>query len=284
MAQNKTIILSDSTCDIGPELCEKYSVQICPLCVLLDDKPYKDGVDITPDDLYEFYNTTKRLPKTTCANYQEHVDFIKQYTDKGYEVVYFTIGSGFSSNYQNAMLAGEEFENVYIVDSENLSTGIGLMVIKAAEMANSGAGAKEIYDYVIEMRSRIDASFVIENLEFLHKGGRCSAVAALGANLLQLKPCIEVKEGKMGVCKKYRGKMNAVIEQYVKERLADIDSINTERIFVTHTKCSEEIIEAAKNIVAETGHFGEIIETTAGATISVHCGPGTLGVLFERKN
>ncbi len=283
MEKNKTIILSDSTSDLGPELIKKYSIPINPLTILLDNKQYKDGVEITPDELFDFYAKNKRLPKTTCANYQEHYDFIKKYVDEGYEVVYFTISSEFSANYQNAKLAADEFENVYVVDSRNLSTGVGLQVLRAAELAEQGLSAKEIYDKAMELRDRVDASFVIDTLEFLHKGGRCSSVAALGANLLRLKPCIEVSGGKMSVCKKYRGKLISVLEEYAKDRLRDIENIDPQRIFITHTKCDPEILTEIHRIVEETGHFEEILDTTAGSTVSVHCGPGTLGVLFIRK-
>ena len=283
MPQNKTIILSDSTSDLGSELIEKYSIGISPLCIMLNGKSYKDGIEITPNDIFENYNKNKTLPKSTCANIDEHREFIKSYVDKGYEVVYFTISSEFSGNYQNASIAAEEFPNVYVVDSRNLSTGIALQVLRAARLADEGKSAKEIYDAVLPMREKVDASFVIDTLEFLRKGGRCSSLAALGANLLKLKPCIEVVDGKMRVGKKYRDKMINVMAQYAKDRLSDLESIDPSCIFITHSYCDQEIVDEIYSIVKELNYFEEIHITLAGSTICTHCGQGTLGVLFVRK-
>ena len=195
----KVIIASDSTCDLSPELIERYGVQILPLVVTLGEKQYTDGVDINPDGIYEHYEKTGELPKTAAINIAGFSDFYKQFADEGHGVVMFTIGSSMSSTFGNAKLAAEEFEDVYAVDTRNLSTGGGLLVLAACELAAEGKTAKEIAEACQERAEYVDASFVIDNLEFLYKGGRCSALAAFGANLLQLKPCIMVREGKMGV-------------------------------------------------------------------------------------
>ena len=281
---NNIIISSDSTCDLSGELRERYNISIIPLGVTLGDKTYFDGVDIHPDDIYAHHNKTGELPKTTAANVGDCIDYFKPFAEQGKTVIHFSLSSEFSSTYNNACLAASEFENIYVVDSRNLSTGNGLLVLAAAEMVSQGLEAKEIVEKVTAMVPCVDASFVIDDLEYLHKGGRCSALAMMGANLLKLKPCIEVKNGKMGVGKKYRGKYAPVLKEYVAERLADIDNIDLDRIFVTHAGVDEEIVNAVATQVKETANFKEVLVTRAGCTISSHCGASTLGVLFVRKS
>ena len=283
MAQN-IVITSDSTTDLSPELRERYNIAILPLGVTLGEKNYFDGVDITPDDIYAHHDRTGELPKTAAANMSDCIDFFKPFVDEGKAVIHFTISSEMSSTYNNSRMASEEFENVYVIDSKNLSTGGGLLVVAAAEMAAKGMEAADIVAAVEKLVPCVDASFVIDNLEYLHKGGRCSALAVLGANLLKLKPCIEVKNGSMGVGKKYRGRFGDVLKTYVSERLGDGSDIDTDRVFVTHAGCDPEIVNAVLNQVKETGLFKEVFLTRAGCTVSSHCGADTLGVLFIRKN
>ena len=279
----KVLIASDSTCDLSKELIEKYDIKILPLGVTLGDKQYTDGVDITPEDIYEEYEKTGRLPKTAAVNIADFTSFYQEYVDKGYSIVTFTIGAGMSSTYNNARLAAEDFDNVFVVDTQNLSTGGGLLVLSACRMAEQGKSAEEISRACEELVDRVDASFVIDNLEFLYKGGRCSALAALGANVLQLKPCIAVRNGKMGVTKKYRGKYGEVLKKYVAEQIANIDDIDTATVFVTHAGCESDIVNACVEQVKQTGAFENVYITRAGCTISSHCGRNTLGVLFIRK-
>lgn len=278
------VITSDSTSDLSIELRERYNISVLPLGVTLGDKAYKDGVDITPDDIYAHHAKTGELPKTTAANVDECINFFKKFVDEGKTVIHFSISSDMSSTYNNGRLASMEFENVYVIDSANLSTGEGLLVIAAAEMAEQGLGAEEIVAKIEDLVSKVDASFVIDNLEYLHKGGRCSALAMLGANVLKLKPCIEVKNGSMGVGKKYRGRYGDVLKTYVDERLANVDDIDTSRVFVTHAGCDEEIVNAVVEQVKSKGIFKEVFLARAGCTISSHCGADTLGVLFIRKS
>lgn len=280
----KIIISSDSTTDLSAELKERYGVRIIPLGVTLGTEVYRDGIDITPDDIYAHHSKTGELPKTTAANVGECEDFFKELTADGSAVIHFAISSSMSSTYNNACIAASDFDNVYVIDTKNLSTGGGLLVIAAAEMAKSGMEAPEIVAELEKLVPCVDASFIIDNLEYLHKGGRCSAVAMLGANLLKLKPCIEVKDGAMGVGKKYRGMFGKVLAEYVTERLADKDNIDPARVFVTHAGCDEEIVNAVVEQVKATGIFKEIFLTRAGCTISSHCGADTLGVLFIRKS
>lgn len=279
----KVIITSDSTTDLSAELKERYNVKVLPLGVTLGDKSFKDGVDINPDLIYEHYTKHGELPKTSAANIDDCIEFFKPLVDEGYAIVHFTISSEMSSTFNNARLAAEEFEDVYVVDTKNLSTGGGLMVISAAEMANAGKEAKEIAQECEALAERIDASFIIDDLEFLHKGGRCSALAALGANLLKLKPCVSVRNGKMGVTKKYRGKFGSVLKEYIDDSLANLDDIEDSYVFVTHAGCDDEITAACIEQVKAKGYFKEVFFTRAGCTVSAHCGRNTLGVLFIRK-
>lgn len=281
---NNIVITSDSTTDLSPELKERYNIQIIPLGVTLGDKTYFDGVNITPDDIYAHHAKTGELPKTAAANLGDCIDFFKKFADEGKSVIHFSISAEMSSTYNNARMAAEEFENVYVIDTRNLSTGGGLLVVAAAEMAQSGMEAPKIVEEIQKLVPCVDASFVIDSLEYLYKGGRCSALAMLGANLLKLKPCIEVKNGSMGVGKKYRGKFSDVLLTYAKERIGDHSDIDLDRVFVTHAGCEQEIIESVVKEVKALAPFKEVFLTRAGCTISSHCGANTLGVLFIRKN
>jgi len=278
------VITSDSTTDLSAALKERYGVVTLPLGINLGDKTYLDGIDITPDFIYEHHSKTGELPKTSAANLGESLDFFKQFTDEGKKVIHFTISSEMSSTYRNACLAAEELEGVRVIDTKNLSTGGGLLVVAAAELRDAGKSFDEIVSEVEALVPCVDASFVIDSLEYLHKGGRCSALAMLGANLLKLKPCIEVKNGSMGVGKKYRGKYDEVLKQYVKERIGDASDIMLDRVFVTHAGCDEKVVNDIVDIVKKSAPFGEVFLTRAGCTISSHCGANTLGVLFIRKS
>lgn len=282
--KKKVIIVSDTTCDLSDELISKYDIKILPLYVNFSDGTYKDKYEIVPDDIYDRYAKTKELPKTSAASIQDHIDMMAKYSSECEGVVYFNISSKLSCSFNNARLAAEEFENVYVIDSLNLSTGIGLQVIKAAELAEKGLSAKEIADEIADIQKRVDASFVVDNLEYLAKGGRCSSVAALGANLLKLHPCIVVRDGAMTVTKKYRGGMVSVLTQYAEDMLSNLDDIEDEHIFITHSGCSEDWINAIHELVKSKNKFKNIYITHAGCTISSHCGAGTLGVLFIRKS
>ncbi len=278
------IITSDSTTDLSKELCERYKITVMPLCITLGDKLYTDGVDITPDDIYAHHDRTGELPKTTATNVGDCLDFFSQFTSQGKTVIHFTISSEMSSTYNNACMAAEELGNVYIIDTKNLSTGGGLLVITAAELLNQGLPVEEIVEKTRETVARVDASFVIDNLEYLYKGGRCSAVAMLGANLLKLKPCIQVKNGKMDVAKKYRGRYADVLKQYVVDKIGDYSDIDLDRVFVTHAGCDPQLVNDIVELVKKTAPFKEVFLTRAGCTVSSHCGANTLGVLFIRKS
>ncbi len=280
----KVKIISDSTGDLSPALIEKYDVAIVPLYVLMGDKTLKDGLQVKPDDIYSYVDRTGKLPTTSAPNLADFIDEFKKWRDQGYEIVHFNISSDFSSAYPNACKAAEEVGGVHVVDTRNLSTGSGLLVLHGAEMASAGASAKEIAAECRSMVDRVEASFVVDSIDYLHKGGRCSSVAALGANLLKLKPCIEVRDGKMVSAKKYRGNIDRVIINYVTDKLKGRDDIDKHRIFITHTRCNPAVCQQVRGKINELAPgFEDIQETIAGCTVTSHCGPGTLGVLFIRK-
>ncbi len=280
----KILIASDSTTDLSPELIERYGIKILPLCVALGDKQYTDGVDIDPDFIYKNYEETGRLPKTSAVNMADCEAFLKSLTVDGSKVIFFTISAEMSSTNNNARMAAEAVEGAFAVDTRNLSTGGGLLLIAAAEMAARGLSAEEIVKNCEELARRVDASFVIDSLEFLYKGGRCSALAALGANLLSLKPCIFVKDGKMGVGKKYRGKYATILPKYIDDRIGDASDIIKDHVFVTHAGCDDEVVNACVARVRELMPEAELHITRAGCSVSSHCGRNTLGVLFIRTH
>ena len=281
---HKILIASDSTCDLNPELIERYGVKIVPLGVSLSGEQYTDGVDIDPDMIYKHYEETGDLPKTSAINMAEFEDFFAEMTKDGSALIFFTISSEISSTYNNARMAAEAFENVHVIDTRNLSTGGGLLVCAAGDMMLEGKlSASEIAEKVRALTDKVDASFVIDNLEYLHKGGRCSAVAAFGANLLKLKPCITVRNGKMGVDRKYRGKFDIVLQKYVGEQIGDPDTVSLDRVFITHAGVDQAIVDSCVKAAKVAAPFAEVQVTRAGCTVSSHCGRNTLGVLFIRK-
>ena len=284
LSEKRVVITADSTTDLSPALRERYKIATLPLGITLGGQVYHDGVDITPDMIYEHHDKTGELPKTTATNVGECDDFFRPFAEEGAAVVHFTISAQMSSTYNNTCLSAKEFSDVYVIDTKNLSTGGGLLVVAAAEMAAAGMSAKEIVRETEKLVDCVEASFVIDSLEYLHKGGRCSALAVLGANLLKLKPCIEVKKGSMGVGKKYRGKFDLALREYIKERITDYSDIMLDRVFITHAGCDSALTDEIVALVKETAPFKEVFLTRAGCTISSHCGANTLGILFIRKS
>ena len=279
----KIKITADSTCDLTPQLVEEYGITITPLAVACGDENFKDGVDVTPDMLYEKVAASGMLPSTAAVNIQEYIDVFTEIRKEYDAIIHFTISSAMSACYQNACVAAEEVGSVWVVDSRNLSTGIAHLVLDACEMAAEGMAPADIHGELERRREKLDVSFVVDTLDYLRKGGRCTAVAAFGANLLKLHPCIYVKNGEMGVGKKYRGKLKDCIVAYVKDKLADGDTVDPRRVFITDSGVDEETRRLAEDVVRDMVPFKEIIHTRAGCTISSHCGPGTLGILFYRK-
>ena len=284
---SKRVILSaDSTCDLGEELRDRYSVHYYPYHIILEGESYSDGVDVTPDMIYEIYNRKKILPKTAAINIAEYAEFFTQFTEQGYEVVHITLGRGISASYNNCRLAAENIPGVHVIDSCNLSSGSGMLVIEAANRIADGMSAEQTVNEVRALAPFVNTSFVIDTLEFLYMGGRCSSLQMLGANLLKLKPCIEVNndDGTMNLGKKYRGTLDKALEQYVADRLENCDNIRDDRVFITHSGISQQRIDMVKNLIHEHKEFREVFVSRAGCTISSHCGPNTLGIIFMTNN
>lgn len=279
----KIKIISDSTCDLSKELLEKYDITLVPLTIVKDGQAYQDGITITPAEIFAHVATGGDLCSTTALNAGEYEDYFRKFANSYDGILHINISAEFSCSYQNACLAAEEFDNVRVVDSRNLSTGQGLVVLHACKLAQTCSSLDELQKEVQAFTEKVEASFVLDRLEYMVKGGRCSAAAALGANILGLKPCIEVKNGKMSVVKKYRGSYNKCLSAYVKDRLANRDDLERETLFVTRTPVSDDCLNSVKDAVAEYADFENIYWTEAGCTVSCHCGPGTLGVLFVRK-
>ena len=276
-------ISADSTCDLSPQLIQEYGISIVPLYIIKDDQSLRDGIDIVPEDIFEHVERTGKLLTTSAVSVGDYAEVFAGMTSDGSEVVHVNIGSEFSASHQNAMLAAKEIAGVYPVDSRSLSSGSGHIAIEAAKLARAGKSGAQIRREMVKLAERVEASFVIERLDYLRKGGRCSAVQALGANLLHLKPCIEVRDGKMAVGKRYRGSFEKALREYVVDRLRARTDIAPERAFVTHSGCEPEMVEMVRAAAEESFHFDQLIVTRAGCTISNHCGPHTLGILFIRK-
>lgn len=276
-------IIADTTCDLSVELKEKYGVKTFPLHVHLGDREYADGVDISPDDIYRWSDENKATPKTSAISPTEAKEIIQKTLQEAESVICFTISDQMSSTGNVLRMAAKELEvenRVFVVDSRSLSTGIGLQIIEAAIMAERGMAAAEIVAEIQHMQSKVRASFVVDTLTYLHRGGRCSGLAALAGSALKLHPLIAVEEGKMQAGKKYRGRMDHVIIDYVKDMEEELKKAQPNRVFITHSGCEDELIEEVKAQVAALGRFQEILVTRAGSVITSHCGPGTLGVLF----
>lgn len=279
-------IISDSTCDLSKELIDKYEISILPLHILLGDKEYEDGRNINPDEIYTWSDNSKTTPKTSAPSLEEAITLFKPFIESGDEIICFSISKEMSTSCNVMRLAAEELvaqDRIYLVDSSNLSTGVGLLVLEAANMAQNGFSANQIVLKMEELKPLVRASFVVDTLTYLHRGGRCSAVAALAGGMLKLHPKIVVKDGKMGVSQKYRGKLETVITNYAKDLEDDLKNARPERVFITHSGCDEAVIQNVKSYLVSLNIFEEILVTRAGGVVSSHCGKGTLGVLFISK-
>ena len=280
----KIKISADSTCDLPKELTEKYDIGILPLYIVKEDgQSYRDGVEITTPDVFEYTKNTGKICGTSAVTIADYTEKWTEWLASHDAVVHIAFSSELSACCQNARLAASEMENVYVVDSRNLSTGFGHLVLDAAIMAESGSTPEEIEAEIARLVPKLDVSFVLDTLDYLRKGGRCTALAALGANMLGLKPCIEVRDGRMGVAKKYRGKTEQAFLQYVTDRLKDRDDIDLRRVFITDSGISEEARRAIEEAVLACQPFKEVYHNLSGCTISGHCGPMCMGVLYYHK-
>ena len=274
-------ITSDSTCDLTPELLERYDITLTPLYITQDGKTCRDGVDIRPQDIFAHVAAGGNLPTTSAVNIADYQEVFGKYAKDYDAVIHFNIGQNFSACNQNANIAAEDFDNVYVIDSRNLTVGQGILVLEAAEAAARGEKAEDIVAMVRDLVDKVDTTFVVDRLDFLAKGGRCSSVVALGANLLKLKPCIVLADGKMSVGKKYRGTFEKILPDFIKDRLAG-DGYRKDRCYLVYAACKDETIASLKELVESYG-FGEVLVAEAGCTISSHCGPGTVGFVLLRK-
>lgn len=281
--ENRTVrIFADSTCDLTEDLIQKYGITILPLCIVLDDKSYYDRTQITPDEIFAWAEANKRTPKTAAITFEYAEKMLRPCMEADEDVIFFGISEEMSTTCNVMRLAAKEYDKgrVFVIDSQSLSTGIGLQVLRAAEMARQGKRAEDIVTEIETARSKVKASFVVDTLTYLARGGRCSGATALVANTLKLHPCINVIDGRMEVGKKYRGSMNKALLHYVREKEEELKKADDTQVFITHSGVASEIVEQIRDYLASLGHFHEILETTAGGVISSHCGPGTLGVLY----
>ena len=279
-------IISDSTCDLSAELVAQYDIDILPLHILLGDEEFEDGKTITPDEIYSWSDEHKTTPKTSAPSLAETIELFRPYVEEGCEIVCFSISNSMSTSGNVMRLAAGELEaenRITVIDSANLSTGIGLLVIEAAIMAKNGHSASEIASVMETLKPNVRASFVVDTLTYLYRGGRCNAVAAMAGGVLKLHPKIVVENGAMDATKKYRGKINSVIMSYVKDMETDLKAARPDRVFITHSGCDAATVESVRSYLESLGVFHEILETRAGGAVSSHCGPGTLGVLFIAK-
>lgn len=278
-------ISADSSCDLSAELAEQYGIAVIPQAIIMDGKTYRDGIELKPADIFRHVSEGGEICSTTAINTAEYCGVFSELRKKCGALIHFTIGSGLSSCYQNAVLAANEVPGVTVVDSMNLTTGIGYLAVAAAKMAAAGMELEEITAKLEELKAHMDVSFVIDKLDYLKKGGRCSAVTAFGANLLNIKPSICMKNGTLAVEKKYRGAFRQCVRRYIEERLDAVkDRCVPDIIFLTHAACSEAVLEEAADLIRSRGIFSEILVTEAGCTVSSHCGPNTLGIIFAVKS
>ena len=281
--ENKIKIVADSTCDLLPELIERYGIEIIPLPVNLGDRPYLDGVDVFPQDLFDYTKSTGKLPTTSAPTPAYYEDFYRSWTQDGFSVVHFSISLAFTVTHNIARMAAENYPNVYPVDSRNISSGMGILAIRAAQMRDEGLSAAEIAERSRALTDKVQTSFVLDTLEYMYKGGRCTGVQALGANLLNLKPCIEVKDGAMGVTRKYRGNLGSVLEQFIENKLKDRTELDLSMVMITQCYTEPELLTRVTNKIKELQPFKEVIVNPTGCSVSVHCGPNTVGLIFMTK-
>ena len=274
------MITADSTVDLSSELRDRFDIRVIPLTITLGDESFPDGEKFTPYDMYARYRKDGTLPKTAAPNIQDFLDFFGSFTEQGFEVVHLDISAELSGTFNAAWLAAAELEGVYVIDSRMLSTGVGLLAIEGAECRDRGMSAAEIAAHLEELREKVSTSFVLDTLQFMWKGGRCSGVTALGANLLKIKPGLEMRNGKLEVYRKYRGSIEKVYRQYITERLQE-KKVRPGHVFITESgEVAEETVESLTALVKELTGCREVHHTLAGCTVSSHCGPKTLGVLF----
>ena len=276
-------ITTDSTCDLPEALLREYDITVLPLGIVKGEGLFRDGVDIHPVDIAAHVDAGGAITTTNAVNTADYLDCFSRLLKTCDAVVHINLGSKISSCHQNARIAAAELSNVYVADSDNITVGMGELVLRAARAARAGHTPEEILAELEDLRRRMEVSFVLDRLDYMKRGGRCSAVTAIGANLLKLHPCIEVVDGKLAVTKKYRGSMERVVSDYLHDRLDGRDDIDTERIWLVDSAFGSELADAARAVLQADGRFGQILESKAGCTIFSHCGPNTVGLAILRR-
>lgn len=280
---NKVKIVADSTCDLNSGLLQKYNIETIALPVNLGDKACLDGIDVHTPDLFAYYKKSGKLPTTSAPTPAYYEDFYRKWTEEGYDVVHFSISAEMTVTPNIAKMAAENFPNVHPIDSRNVSSGMGILAVRAAELRDEGLSAAEIEKQILAMREKVRTSFVISTLEYLHKGGRCTGIQALGANLLNLKPCIEVQDGKMDVAKKYRGKLESVALSMIQDKLGGGEEIDLSKLYIACYDVPDDILNSCKEKILSLRKFEDIEVNMTGCSVSVHCGPGTIGIIYMAK-
>lgn len=281
---NGIAITSDSTCDLSVQQIRDNEIGIMPLSVMLGDKSFRDGVDIVPADIFRFFEETGELPKTAAPSVKEYEDFFRPYVEAGETLIHFNISSKASGSNGFAQTAAKAFGGkVIVVDSHALSTGQGLLVMKACDLRKEGKSAEEIAETVNSLRDKVNTSFIPDTLLYLYKGGRCSTLSYYGAKVLSIHPMIAMKEGQLYPKKKYIGKMSRCLKNYVHDLAEEYPQYDRTRCFITHSNADAELVESAKQLVKDLFSFDEVTETVAGSVITGHCGRNTIGVLFISK-
>lgn len=273
-------ITADSTCDLSPKVLEAHDIAVVPLYVVKGGRVFRDGVDITPTEIFKYVEETGRYPSTAAVSPYDYDVHFEKYA-AGYDaVIHVSLGSDFSQCHRNALAAAAKYKNVYVFDSKNLSTGQGLLTLEAARMAERGLNPENILQELQLLRDKVETSFLLDRLDYIYKGGRCSLATALGANILHLRTCVEVSGGRMMVKKKYRGSYESAVAAYIRDRLAGRRDVRRGTVFVTHSGVPRSVVQAARSALLRSADFNEVLETRAGCAVSCHCGPMTLGVLF----
>ena len=276
-------ITTDSTCDLPEALLREYDITVLPLGIVKGEGLFRDGVDIHPADIAAHVDAGGAITTTNAVNTADYLDCFSRLLKTCDAVIHVNLGAKISSCHQNARIAAAELSNVYVADSANITVGMGELVLRAALAARAGHTPEEILAELENLRRRMEVSFVLDRLDYMKRGGRCSAVTAIGANLLKLHPCIDVVDGKLAVTKKYRGSMERVVSDYLHDRLDSRDDIDTERIWLVDSAFGSELADAARVVLQADGRFGQIMESKAGCTIFSHCGPNTVGLAILRK-
>ena len=276
-------ITADSTCDLSAELLQKWNITLMPMHILMGDDSRLDGVTVHPADVFAYVNAGGAAPKSAAANPVEYTEFFAPFAKEYDAVIHISVSSKLSSCCQNAKLAAGEFENVYVVDSQNICTGQGYLVLRAAKFAADGLPPRNIVMRLQSLAKRVELSFVLDRLDFMAKSGRCSGVMAFGANLLGIKPALQVIDGELKVVKKYRGSLPICTGKYITDRLADRDDIDDGLVFISSCMPKPGCMEAIKAGLKKYGTFQECYETDIGTTIGGYSGPGTIGIVFARK-